>query len=172
MNVSVGRDDLIPPSILPPHLLPFRRGRCPRSEASTLGVHRPAVSPPHPLPFRRGRCPHRPAVSPPHPLRCSVGADDPVRPNTAQRCHSEPVLAAKQVPLGCTLAWESVPLFMSSSGPWPPPTFAASRQRRDLIIAHPPGVRFPKGRGATPPFWSFQGEGIFKGRGKSKSLSP
>ena len=24
-------------------------------------------------------------------------------------CHSEPVLAAKQVPLGCTLAWESVP---------------------------------------------------------------
>ena len=39
----------------------FRRGRCPRSEASTLGVHRPAVSPPH-------------------PLRCSVGADDPVRP--------------------------------------------------------------------------------------------
>ena len=24
-------------------------------------------------------------------------------------CHSEPVLAAKQVPLGCTLAWESAP---------------------------------------------------------------
>ena len=31
---------------------------------------------------------------------CSVGADDPVRPDTAQRCHSEPEL---------TLAWESVP---------------------------------------------------------------
>ena len=115
----------------PPHLLPFRRGRCPRSEASTLGVHRPAVSPPH-------------------PLRCSVGADDPVRPNTAQRCHSEPVLAAKQVPLGCTLAWESVPLFMSSSGPWPPPTFAASRQRRDLIIASPKG-EVSKGEGAYRP---------------------
>ena len=30
-----------------------------------------------------------------------------------------------------------------------------------------------KGEGSQPlPFWSFQGEGIFKGRGKSKSLSP
>ena len=31
-----------------------------------------------------------------------------VRPNSAKRCHSEPVRAAKQVPLGYTLAWESV----------------------------------------------------------------
>ena len=37
-----------------------------------------------------------------------VGADDSVRPNSAKRCHSEPVRAAKQVPLGYTLAWESV----------------------------------------------------------------
>ncbi len=41
-----------------------------------------------------------PAVLPTHSLRSSVGADDPVRPNTAQRCHSEPVRR---------LAWESVP---------------------------------------------------------------
>ena len=59
-----------------------------------------------------------------------------------------------------------------TGGPWPPPTFAASRQRRDLIIAHPPGGCFQRGRAAALPLWSFQGEGIFKGRGKSKSLSP
>ena len=35
----------------------------------------------------------------PHPMCSFVGADDSVRSNTAQRCHSEPVLA---------LAWESV----------------------------------------------------------------
>ena len=34
-----------------------------------------------------------------HPMCSFVGADDSVRSNTAQRCHSEPVL---------TLAWESV----------------------------------------------------------------
>ena len=43
-----------------------------RSGTSTLGVHRPAV-------LQK------------HSLRCSVGADDPVSPNTAQRRHSEPV---------------------------------------------------------------------------------
>ena len=37
-----------------------------------------------------------------------------------------------------------------NSGPWPPPTFAALRQRGDLIIAQTPGVRFPKGRGRDP----------------------
>ena len=37
-----------------------------------------------------------------------------------------------------------------NSGLWPPPTFAALRQRRDLIIAQTPGVRFPKGRGRDP----------------------
>ena len=39
---------------------------------------------------------------------------------------------------------------LSNGGPWPPPTFAAKRQRRDLIIALTPGVRFPKGRGRDP----------------------
>ena len=38
---------------------------------------------------------------------------------------------------------------LSNGGPWPPPTFAAKRQRRDLIIAQTHGVRFPKGRGRT-----------------------
>ena len=120
-------------------LAPIRRGRCPRSEASTLGVHRPAVTRTHSDKHSvgEGLCPsptHRlsmayasyvradvgirpytpsiaalsvgrgditpPAVLPTHSLRSSVGADDPVRPNTAQRCHSEPVRR---------LAWESVP---------------------------------------------------------------
>ena len=38
----------------------------------------------------------------------------------------------------------------SNSGPWPPPTFAASRQRRDLIIAQPRRV-FPKREGTHKP---------------------
>ena len=48
-----------------------------------------------------------PSETPPPALE-SVGADDSGRPNSAKRCHSEPVRAAKQVPLGYTLAWESV----------------------------------------------------------------
>ena len=59
--------------------------------------------------------------------------------------------------------------FFSNGGQRPPPPFAALRQRRDLIIANP-RVRVSKGEGAHAlPLWSFQGEGIFKGRGKSKS---
>ena len=37
-----------------------------------------------------------------HYRQADVGADDPVRPNSAKRCHSEPVTVS--------LAWESVPL--------------------------------------------------------------
>ena len=58
-------------------------------------------------------------------------------------------------------------LFLNG-GPWPPPTFAAMRQRRDLIIATPGGC-FQRGRAVALPLWSFQGEKIFKKRGKSKS---
>ena len=177
-----------------------RRGRCPRSGAKRnkypWGTP-PTVLPPHPLPFRRGRCPHRPAVSPPHPLRCSVGADDSVRPNTAQRCHSHasdrrhwrgnpsPAPAgAESLPPSAREVARSAggrdmprhtgrcghrplrtvyrkrmrippggqsrpPLHPVSqrqmhyqnqtSGQRPLPTFAASRQRRDLIIATPQG---------------------------------
>ena len=39
---------------------------------------------------------------------------------------------------------------LSNGGPWPPPTFAASRQRRDLIIAQPPG-EVSKGEGTHRP---------------------
>ena len=35
-----------------------------------------------------------------------------------------------------------------------------------------PRVRFPKGRAAALPLWSFQGDRIFKERGKSKSPFP
>ena len=35
-----------------------------------------------------------------------------------------------------------------------------------------PGGYFQKGRAAALPLWSFQGWGIFKGEGKSKSLPP
>ena len=41
-------------------------------------------------------------------------------------------------------------LFMSTSGQRPPPTFAASRQRRDLIIANP-RVGVSKGEGTHRP---------------------
>ena len=43
----------------------------------------------------------------PHPMCSFVGADDSVRSNTAQRCHSEPVLA---------LAWESVFSIIEENG--------------------------------------------------------
>ena len=56
-------------------------------------------------------------------------------------CHSEPVTDVTGVGIR--------PPFYASGGQRPPPTFAASRQRRDLIIATSPGVRFPKGRGRT-----------------------
>ena len=36
-----------------------------------------------------------------------------------------------------------------TGGPWPPPTFAASRQRRDLIIVQTPGGCFQRGRART-----------------------
>ena len=38
-----------------------------------------------------------------------------------------------------------------TSGQRPPPTFAASRQRRDLIIAQTQGWVFPKREGRSPP---------------------
>ena len=45
-----------------------------------------------------------------------------------------------------------------TSGQRPPPTFAASRQRRDLIIATPQG-RVSKGEGSQPlPFGRFKGK--------------
>ena len=60
----------------------------------------------------------------------------------------------------------------SNGGLWPPPTFAALRQRRDLIIAKTPGWGFPKGRGRNPSLLVAQGWGIFKGEGRSKLPSP
>ena len=55
--------------------------------------------------------------APPAEIPCvTFGRTDPSAPTHICRtrtlslsCHSEPVLAAKQVPLGCTLARESVP---------------------------------------------------------------
>ena len=58
-----------------------------------------------------------------------------------------------------------------NGGPWPPPTFAAPRQRRDLIIANPRRV-FPKREDRSPPSLVAQGWGIFKGEGRSKLPSP
>ena len=43
----------------------------------------------------------------------------------------------------------------------------ATKARFDNRTKH--RVGFPKGRVATPPFWSLQGKKIFKKRGKSKS---
>ena len=50
-------------------------------------------------------------------MNMSVGADDPVRPNTAQRCHSEPVRR---------LAWESVPLASLCEG-------GSAKRRRETL---------------------------------------
>ena len=58
-----------------------------------------------------------------------------------------------------------------TSGQRPPPTFAALRQRRDLIIANPRRV-FPKREGRSPPSLVAQGWGIFKGEGRSKLPFP
>ena len=63
------------------------------------------------------------------------------------------------------------PPFYASGGQKPPPTFAASRKRRDLIIANPRRV-FPKREGRSPPSLVAQGWGIFKGEGRSKLPSP
>ena len=68
--------------------------------------------------------------------------------------------------------WRGNPFpFSYQRRPWPPPTFAAKRQRRDLIIANPRRV-FPKREGRSPPSLVAQGWGIFKGEGRSKLPSP
>ena len=54
---------------------------------------------------------------------------------------------------------------LSNSGPWPPPTFAAKRKRRDLIIATPRG-EVSKGEGSQPlPFGRFKEGGFSRGKG-------
>ena len=53
-------------------------------------------------------------------------------------------------------------LFMSTSGQRPPPTFAASRQRRDLIIAHSPGWGFQGGGPQPSLFGRFKGKGFLR----------
>ena len=45
-----------------------------------------------------------------HHRQADVGADDPVRPNSAKRCHSEPVTVS--------LAWESVSPCLPLRGRW------------------------------------------------------
>ena len=79
-----------------------------------------------------------------------------VRPNTAQRCHSEPVRR---------LAWESVLPFTPTGGQRPPPTFAASRQRRDLIIAQPPEGVSKEGGPQPSLFGRFKDGGFSRGKG-------
>ena len=92
-------------------------------------LHPPAVLRTHSRRFRRGRCPHRPAVLQKHSLRCSVGADDPVRPNTASavsfrasdRCHwrGNPFprpQARKPSPPLCKGRWREAPEGLSLSG--------------------------------------------------------
>ena len=57
-----------------------------------------------------------------------------------------------------------------NSGQRPPPTFAAARQRRDLIIAHPPGGCFQRGRAAALPLWSLKDGGFSRGKGSQPRL--
>ena len=71
---------------------------------------------------------------------------------------------------------EGEPIFkgnflFSNGGHWPPPTFAASRQRRDLIIAYP-RVGFSKGEGQQPlSIWSFKDGGFSRGK-EDRNPSP
>ena len=61
-----------------------------------------------------------------------------------------------------SLAWESVLPFTPTGGQRPLPTFAALRQRRDLIIAHPQ-VGVPKEGGPQPSlFGRFKGIGFLR----------
>ena len=99
--------------------------------------------------IRAGGCGHPPLRNHRRCMRHTHGRTDPSAP-----IHGFP--AAK---------------YFQTSGQRPPPTFAASRQRRDLIIATPGGC-FQRGRAVALPLWSFQGDRIFKERGKSKSPFP
>ena len=65
-------------------------------------------------------------------------------------CHSEPVTDVT----GSGIR----PPFYVSGGQRPLPTFAASRQRRDLIIAQTPGGCFQRGRAAALPLGRFKGK--------------
>ena len=59
-----------------------------------------------------------------------------------------------------------------TSGQRPPPTFAASRQRRDLIIAQTPGGCFQRGRAAALPLWSLKDGGFSRGKEDRNFLPP
>ena len=79
------------------------------------------------------------------------------------RCRSYSKMGSRTVP--CFNA-----KVLSTGGQRPPTTFAASRQRRDLIIAHTMGWGFPKGRGRNPsPFGRFKGIGFLR---KGGNLPP
>ena len=99
------------------------------------------------------------------------GGVRPSAPTTVYRtcalslpCHSEPVTDVTGVGIRSPRPWESVFLFISPSGQRPPPTFAASRQRRDLIIATPRSGCFQRGRAAALPLWSLKDGDFSRGR--------
>ena len=62
--------------------------------------------------------------------------------------------------------------FFQTSGQRPPPTFAALRQRRDLIIAQTPGGCFQRGRAAALPLWSLKDGGFSRGKEDRNFLPP
>ena len=61
----------------------------------------------------------------------------PTSPRSAKRCHSEPVRAAKQVPLGCTPAWESTPPLRTSPAASLPTTKARPGGARSRLSKKP-----------------------------------
>ena len=62
--------------------------------------------------------------------------------------------------------------FHINGGQRPPPTFAAARQRRDLIIAQTPGGCFQRGRAAALPLWSLKDGGFSRGKEDRNFLPP
>ena len=94
-----------------------------------------------------------------------------VRPSAPTTVYRTCALSLPVIP-SQSADWSGNPFpFSYQRRPWPPPTFAAKRQRRDLIIANPRRV-FPKREGRSPPSLVAQGRGIFKGEGRPKLPSP
>ena len=113
-------------------------------------------------PFRRGRCPHRPVCrgsAAASSLPCVKGGG--IVCTGFLPCHSEPVTDVTGVGIRSPFHANRRPLAATYLCRF------AAKARFDNRLTQ--GERFPKGRAAALPLWSFQGEKIFKKRGKSKS---
>ena len=98
-----------------------------------------------------------------------IRADRPVRPYT--RLPSVRPVFFSVIPRARSARGNPSP-FHINGGQRPPPTFAASRQRRDLIIAHTPGGCFQRGGGPQPSLFGRSRMGDFQGGRKIETSFP